>query len=90
MKVLLVKIFVVFALAIVFLGAPINKARAQCAMCSLTAENSVKNGNTQGKTLNRGVLFLLGCPFLAVGIVGFVWFKRYRDPEESDGHNSVP
>ena len=89
MKSLLVRIFVISALAIVFLGAPIKEANAQCAMCSLTAENSVKNGNTQGKTLNRGILFLLSCPFLAVGIVGFVWFKRYQNPEESDHHDPV-
>lgn len=89
MKSLLVRIFVIGALAIVFLGAPIKEASAQCAMCSLTAMNSVENGNTQGKTLNKGILFLLSCPFLAVGIVGFVWFKRYQDPKESDDQNPM-
>lgn len=89
MKSLLVRIFVIGALAIVFLGAPIKEASAQCAMCSLTAMNSVENGNTQGKTLNKGILFLLGCPFLAVGIVGFVWFKKYQGPEESDDQDPV-
>ncbi|HUH19777.1 hypothetical protein [Albibacterium sp.] len=86
MKSLLFKIFFISALTIVFLGVPIKETKAQCAMCSLTAESSVKNGNTQGKTLNKGILFLLGCPFLAVGIVGLVWFKKYRDPEEPDDH----
>jgi len=89
MKSLLVKLFVISALAVVFLGSDIKKANAQCAMCSLTAENSVKNGNTQGKTLNKGILFLLSCPFLATGIVGFVWFKRYRDSEASEDHDSA-
>lgn len=84
MKSLLVKIFVVGTLAIFFLAAPIKEANAQCAMCALSAESSVKNGNTQGKTLNKGILFLLSCPFLAAGLVGFVWFKRYNNPEESD------
>jgi len=88
MKSLLVKIFFISALTIVFLGAPIKDANAQCSMCALTADSSVKNGNMQGKTLNKGILFLLGCPFLAAGIVGFVWFKKYRDPEESDDHAS--
>lgn len=89
MKSLLVKIFVISALAVVFLVVPIKEASAQCAMCSLTAENSVKNGNTQGKTLNKGILFLLSCPFLAAGLVGFVWFKKYRDSEESDDHAPI-
>ena len=88
MKSRLVKFFVISALAILFIGNGIENANAQCAMCSLTAENSVKNGNTQGKTLNRGILFLLGCPFLVTGIVGFVWFKKYRS-EESDEHDPM-
>lgn len=51
---------------------------AQCAMCTLNAENSVKNGNTQGKGLNTGILYLLAAPYLAVGIVGFIWYKKYH------------
>ena len=51
---------------------------AQCSMCALNAENSVKNGNTQGKGLNNGILYLLAMPYLAVVAVGFIWYKKYR------------
>lgn len=51
---------------------------AQCAMCSLNAENSVQNGNTQGNGLNTGILYLLAAPYLAVACVGFLWYKKYR------------
>lgn len=51
---------------------------AQCAMCSLTAENATQNGNTQGKGLNNGILFLLAMPYLAVAIIGILWYTRYR------------
>jgi hypothetical protein len=51
---------------------------AQCAMCNLNAENSVKNGNTEGKGLNNGILYLLAAPYLAIAGVGFVWYKKYR------------
>lgn len=51
---------------------------AQCAMCTLNAENSVKNGNTQGNGLNKGILYLLAAPYLAVAGVGFLWYKKYR------------
>ncbi len=52
--------------------------QAQCAMCTLTAENATENGNTQGKGLNKGILFLLAVPYLATVGVGVLWYKRYR------------
>lgn len=51
---------------------------AQCSMCTLNAENSVQNGNTQGNGLNNGILYLLAMPYLAVAAVGFIWYKKYR------------
>ena len=55
-----------------------TEASAQCAMCSLNAENSVTNGNTQGKGLNDGILYLLAAPYVAVACVAFLWYKKYR------------
>ena len=51
---------------------------AQCAMCTLNAENSVKEGNTQGSGLNSAILYLLAAPYIAVGLVGFIWYRNYR------------
>lgn len=47
-------------------------------MCALSAENSVQNGNTQGRGLNSGILYLLAAPYIAIAGVGFVWYKKYR------------
>lgn len=55
-----------------------HRADAQCAMCTLTAENATQNGNSQGKGLNRGILFLLAIPYLAAVGVGVLWYKKYR------------
>lgn len=56
---------------------------SQCAMCSLNAENSTQNGNTQGKGLNNGIFFLLAMPFL-IGIGGGVlWYTKFRKKEEN-------
>lgn len=65
---------------ICFLGviSVTSKVSAQCAMCTLNAENSVKNGNTQGNGLNKGILYLLAAPYIAVAGVGFLWYKKYR------------
>jgi len=54
---------------------------AQCAMCSLNAENSVKGENTQGKGLNNGILFLLSMPFLIGAGVGILWYTKFRHKE---------
>jgi len=55
-----------------------DRADAQCAMCTLTAENATQNGNTQGKGLNKGILFLLAIPYLATLGLGVLWYKKYR------------
>jgi hypothetical protein len=69
-------IFTLLVVAILF--AIPQKSVAQCAMCTLNAENSVKNGNKQGTTLNNGILYLLAAPYLAIAGVGFLWYKKYR------------
>jgi len=61
-----------------------QSAVAQCAMCSLNAENSVKNGNMQGRGLNDGILFLLAVPYLAIAGVGVLWYAKYRKPADKN------
>ncbi len=56
-----------------------NPAQAQCPMCKAAVESSVKSGQSNaGKGLNNGILYLLAAPYLFVGVLGFVWYKRYR------------
>ncbi|WP_202409344.1 hypothetical protein [Hufsiella arboris] len=55
-----------------------HRLQAQCAMCTLNADASVANGNTEGRGLNDGVLLLLAAPYIAVGVVGYLWYKKYR------------
>lgn len=59
-----------------------SNAQAQCAMCTLNAENSVKDGNTQGNSLNTGIFYLLAAPYLAIMGIGFIWYKRYRRSQQ--------
>jgi len=53
-------------------------ASAQCAMCTTSVESNAQNGNTTTKGLNNGIVYLLAAPYLAVAIVGYVWYKKYR------------
>ncbi len=69
-------IFILFILALTFAVSP--NVQAQCSMCTINAEQGVKNGNTQTAGLNTGVLYLLSIPYLMALIVGVVWYKKYR------------
>lgn len=56
----------------------IQPVKAQCAMCSATAEAGVKDGNTEANGLNNGILYLLAAPYIALAVGGYVWYKKYR------------
>jgi hypothetical protein len=60
----------------IFIG--IKPVKAQCAACAAAVETSSKNGDKTANGLNKGILFLLGAPYLAIAAVGFVWYKKFR------------
>lgn len=66
------------ALLVIVLLVNTEVVQAQCAMCSLTAQNATENGNVQGKGLNNGILFLLAMPYLAALVIGGLWYRNYR------------
>lgn len=78
MKTFFIKVFFLIVLSTSVSVFTYQPVQAQCAMCTLSAESSVKNGNTQGLGLNDGILFLLAMPYLIVGVVGFIWYKKFR------------
>lgn len=51
---------------------------SQCPMCKMSAETNLKNGGTEGKGLNQGILYMLSLPYLLVGTLGFLWWKNQR------------
>jgi hypothetical protein len=65
---------IVFGLMVI----SIKPAKAQCAQCAATVESNAKSGDKTANGLNKGILFLLVAPYLAVGVVGYVWYKNYR------------
>lgn len=69
-------IFVLFLVVLNFVT--VLQVNAQCAMCSINAEQGNKNGNTVSAGLNTGVLYLLAIPYLMAIVVGVVWYKKYR------------
>jgi hypothetical protein len=52
--------------------------KAQCAQCAASVETNSKNGGTMANGLNKGIVFLLATPYLAVAVVGIIWYKKFR------------
>lgn len=58
-------------------------ALAQCAMCRSTLENNYSNGNPGiAAGINTGILYLLSMPYLAVLVVGYLWYKSSKDAKK--------
>jgi hypothetical protein len=54
----------------------LTQVTAQCAMCRSTLENNYSNGNPGiASGINTGILYLLVMPYLAVMIIGYLWYK---------------
>jgi hypothetical protein len=52
---------------------------AQCPMCRGAVEGAMKEeGNTKGLGLNKGILYLLATPYLAVAIIGGTWYYNKK------------
>ncbi len=47
-------------------------------MCTVAVESNAKSGAHATKGLNNGIMYLLAAPYLAIGVVGFIWYKKYR------------
>lgn len=67
------------AIIVFLLVMSVNETLAQCAMCRSTLENNYSNGNPGiASGINTGILYLLSMPYLAIVILGYLWFKHSR------------
>jgi hypothetical protein len=53
-------------------------AYSQCSMCRRVAETSQSEGNKSGRSLNKGILYLLSVPYLMAGIGAFIWWRNRK------------
>lgn len=51
---------------------------SQCPMCRMSAESNLKDGGTEGKGLNKGILYMLSMPYLLVMTLGIIWYRNRR------------
>ena len=73
----ILKVWLILVVFVLMSGTA-TYVKAQCATCAGTVETNAKNGGTPAKGLNNGILVLLAAPYLAVAVVGYVWYKKYR------------
>jgi hypothetical protein len=52
---------------------------AQCAMCRTQLENNISSGDIGiAAGINTGILYLLSLPYLAILVLGYVWYKNSK------------
>ena len=73
----------ILLIAVTLLVTIAGDATAQCAKCRSTLENNFSNG-TPGIAagINTGILYLLIMPYLAILVVGYLWFKTSRNAQK--------
>ena len=84
MKYHITKWLSIIALAFTLSITTTSEVQAQCPMCRMSAESNLKNGGTDGRGLNNGILFMLATPYLVVGALGFIWWKNRRKEEDEE------
>jgi len=69
---------ILFVVALGLMLIARKPVKAQCAQCAATVETNAQSGSSKTRGLNNGILFLLGAPYFAVALGGYIWCKKYR------------
>lgn len=77
------KIVIVICVAVLAFVCALPELSAQCPMCKIAAESNLKNGGSQGKGLNLGILYMLATPYLLIGGIGLFWWKNRKKDRKS-------
>jgi len=65
-------LMVLLVMAIVIGGAD-----AQCVMCKAVAEDSAAGGAV-GRGINQGILYIMAVPYILLGTIGYLIFKKWK------------
>lgn len=75
--------FIKTAALLFLMAGSAEPAGAQCPMCRMSAESNLKNGGTEGRGLNTGILYMLAMPYVLVAAVGFWWWRNRKNEGQS-------
>jgi hypothetical protein len=68
------KMLIIFSV-IIFLIVAANTVSAQCAICAKTV---AQMGDKPAKGFNSGIVYLMTIPYIAIGVIGYRWWKHNR------------
>ncbi len=72
----------ILLLGLMLTAGIVNQSLAQCAMCRSTLENNFSNGDPGiAAGINTGILYLLSMPYLAVIVIGYLWYKSSKNAQ---------
>lgn len=83
------KIILIFVLAFTINIVNVETIDAQCPMCKMSAESNLKDGGTEGKGLNKGILYLFAAPYLMMGGLALIWYRSNRKKREEDEDDAI-
>lgn len=63
-------------LVLLTLGSMVD-LEAQCVMCKAVAEDSAAEGAV-GRGINQGILYIMAVPYVLLGILGYLVFKKWK------------
>lgn len=58
------------------------KTNAQCAMCRAVLESGEDQSAAEG--INDGIVFLMAVPYILVGTIGFIIYRKFNRPNKSN------
>jgi len=57
------------------------ETNAQCAMCRAVLES--EEGQETAKGINDGIIYLMAIPYLLIGGIGFLIYKKFNKAKKS-------
>lgn len=83
------KVAIVFlASFILMMLVSVLPAEAQCSLCQSQVESSLSEGNTTAKALNNGIFILLVSPYILIGTIVFIWYRRNQKAKALAAENT--
>ena len=74
------KIFLIAMGILVSLSFFTGEVLAQCAMCRVTLENNVNNGEVGiAAGINTGILYLFAMPYILIALIGYMWYRKSKE-----------
>lgn len=70
------KVVFISIITIVLIFLFTDVADAQCAMCRQTAEKAAQENKGIGESLNTGIVYIMIAPYVLLGTLAFVFFRK--------------